>query len=210
MLAPLLPTVAGFVSFIWSLCASIFLRPFAPDGFPSFPATTDALTSAGRLFGPLWHEHRALSGEEVHCLSQQRFLPFCLQSCDVRVRDFLSSPFFFHPYPLALASVFYTDRLFTEHGLLGARLRVYLVRSPVTPHRIEFISGSSRNPCITDWHFISSCSPRSGFLAAVSFHYRLVDFSLTGTCTPLRCCVHSRTRSPTPWVSPARHSIGAS
>jgi len=97
VLAPLLPTVAGFVSFIWSLCASIFLRPFAPDGFPSFPATTDALTSAGRLFGPLWHEHRALSGEEVHCLSQQRFLPFCLQSCDVRVRDFLSSPFFFIP-----------------------------------------------------------------------------------------------------------------
>ncbi len=34
------------------------------------------------------------------------------------------------------------------------------------------------------------------FPAAVSFHYRLVDFSLTGTCTPLRCYLRSRTRPP--------------
>lgn len=61
---PLLPTVAGFASFIWSLCASTFLRPLAPDGFPSFSATTDALTSAGRLFGPLRHELRTCPGRK--------------------------------------------------------------------------------------------------------------------------------------------------
>ena len=55
------------------------------------------------------------------------------------------------------------DRLFSERGLLGSRLRVSMARSPVASHRIEFTAGSSRNPCITDWHFISSCSPRSGF-----------------------------------------------
>jgi hypothetical protein len=140
VLAPLLPTVAGFVSFIWSLCASIFLRPFAPDGFPSFPATTDALTSAGRLFGPLWHEHRALSGEEVHCLSQQRFLPFCLQSCDVRVRDFLSSPFFFSSLSAGFGlGLLYRSSLYRAWalGLKASRVPGTLARH-TPPNRVHF------------------------------------------------------------------------
>ena len=53
VLAPVLPTVAGLSSVIGCLRAATFLRPLAPDGFPPFSATMDALTSAGRLFGPL-------------------------------------------------------------------------------------------------------------------------------------------------------------
>src|SRR5436190_17203882 len=94
---------------------------------------------------------------------------------------------------LALASVFNCDRLFSEPGLLGSRLRVYMARSPVTPHRIEFISGSSRNPVLRTGSSFPVALHGRAFPAAVSFHYRLVDFSLTGTCTPLRCYLHSRT-----------------
>ena len=139
-----------------------------------FAATTDALTSSGRLFGLLPGMNTVPApGGEVHCLSRQRFLPFCLQSSDVRVRAFWLSSLFSPPGTLA-------DRLSlatASHRSLGfsSRLRAYLARSPVTPDRIEFTFGASRLPDITDWQFASSCSPRSDYAAAVSFHYRLVD-----------------------------------
>src|SRR5437667_11249281 len=43
-----------------------------------FLATTDALTPAGRLFGPAGHEHRSVPGRSP-CLPRSRLLPFCLQ-----------------------------------------------------------------------------------------------------------------------------------
>jgi hypothetical protein len=39
---------------------STFLRPLAPRALPRFLATTDALTPAGRLFGPPGHELRSV------------------------------------------------------------------------------------------------------------------------------------------------------
>src|SRR6266513_5790387 len=42
------------------LHASTFLRPLAPRALPRFIATMDALPPAGRLFGPLGHEHRSV------------------------------------------------------------------------------------------------------------------------------------------------------
>ena len=43
-----------------------------------FIATTDALTPAGRFFGPFGHERRSVPGRSP-CLLRSRFLPFCLQ-----------------------------------------------------------------------------------------------------------------------------------
>ena len=50
----------GFV-IRYGLHASTFLRPLAPRALPRFPAVMDALTPAGRLFGPRGHEHRSVS-----------------------------------------------------------------------------------------------------------------------------------------------------
>ena len=58
--------------------ASTFLRPLAPRALPRFLATTDALTPAGRLFGPCGHEHRSVPGGSP-CLSRPHFRPFCPQ-----------------------------------------------------------------------------------------------------------------------------------
>ena len=41
------------------LGASTFLRPLAPRALPRFSATTDALTPAGRFFGPCGQERRS-------------------------------------------------------------------------------------------------------------------------------------------------------
>ena len=43
-----------------------------------FTATMDALTPAGRLFGPCSHELRSGSGRSP-CFARLHFLPFCLQ-----------------------------------------------------------------------------------------------------------------------------------
>jgi len=57
---------------------STFLRPLAPRALPRFVATTDALTPAGRFFGPCGHEPRAVPGGSP-CLSPTHVQPFCSQ-----------------------------------------------------------------------------------------------------------------------------------
>ena len=102
-----------------------------------FAATTDALTSSGRLFGLLPGRNTVPApGGEVHCLSRQRFLPFCLPSSDVHVRAFsLSSPF---SPPVTLAFRLSLATASRRSLGFGSRFRVCLARSPVTPDRIEF------------------------------------------------------------------------
>ena len=56
------------------LHASTSLRPLAPRALPRFLAPTDALTPAGRLFGPVGHEHRSDPGGSP-CLSRPPFPP---------------------------------------------------------------------------------------------------------------------------------------
>src|SRR5436190_5885415 len=81
---------------------------------------------------------------------------------------------------------------------LGLELRVShysctLIRC-IPPNRVHFQARSSL--FVTDWQFASSCSPRTDFAAAVTFSYRPVDLDLTGTLTPLRRRLHSRTTEP--------------
>jgi hypothetical protein len=57
---------------------STFLRPLAPRALPRFLATTDALTPAGRFFGPCGHEPRSVPGGSP-CLSRTHVQPFCSQ-----------------------------------------------------------------------------------------------------------------------------------
>jgi hypothetical protein len=109
-----------------------------------FLATTDALTSSGGLFGCCQHEHPACAGSEVHCLSRLRFLPFCLQSCDVPIGLFYGHVVFFSarvvgvkPQPLIGL---------TPVGGVGfrSRFRVYLARSPSHPTESSSGCGSFR------------------------------------------------------------------
>ena len=70
----------------------------------------------------------------------------------------------------------------------GSRFRVSMARSPVTPHRIEFIGEGLTAPL----RLRTGCSLPVAlhgrlFAAAVSFRYRLDDFGLAGTHTLLRC-----------------------
>jgi len=125
------------------------------------------------------------SGGEVHCLSSQRFLPFCLQSCDVRNRDFLSSIGFVHRRLLApsLGPCGPASLRSLGWGLKASRLPGMLAHD-TPPNRVYL--GVLTDPSITDWHFVFSCSPRSDYAAAVTFHYRRFDPRLTGTFTPLR------------------------
>lgn len=57
---------------------STFLRPLAPRALPRFVATTDALTPAGRFFGPCGHEPRSVPGGSP-CLARTHVQPFCSQ-----------------------------------------------------------------------------------------------------------------------------------
>ena len=59
-------------------CASTFLPPLAPRALPRFLATMEALTPAGRFFGPLGHERRS-DPDGSPCLSRTHVQPFCLQ-----------------------------------------------------------------------------------------------------------------------------------
>ena len=80
---------------------------------------------------------------------------------------------------------------------LGLELRVSQLSCMLTrctpPNRVHFQAPLSL--FITDWQFASSCSPRTAFTAAVTFRYRSVDPDLTGTFTPLRRRLRSRTKS---------------
>ena len=61
-----------------SRSTSTFLRPLAPRALPRFLATTDALTPAGRFFGPGGPEPRSVPGGSP-CLSRTHVQPFCSQ-----------------------------------------------------------------------------------------------------------------------------------
>jgi len=61
------------------VCASTFLHPLAPRALTRFLATTDALTPAGRLFGPVGPERRSGPGGSP-CLPRPHFQPFCPQT----------------------------------------------------------------------------------------------------------------------------------
>src|SRR5437016_830337 len=71
---------------------------------------------------------------------------------------------------------------------LGPRLKVSRLHGPLTrhtpPNRVHYRGLTT--PCVTDWPFASSCSPRLDYSTAVTFRFRLVDVCLTGTSTPLR------------------------
>lgn len=71
---------------------------------------------------------------------------------------------------------------------LHSRLRDYLARSPVISHRIEFRIRLSLSLVLADWQFASSCSPRSDYAAAVTFHYRTSDLDPDGDFHPDTLC----------------------
>jgi len=89
-------------------------------------------------------------------------------------------------------------RSMVSYSELGPPLKISRLASTLIrhnpPNRVH--RRSRMTPCITDWQFASSCSPRSACAAAVTFRYRPVDFGLTGTLTPLRHRLHSRTGPP--------------
>ncbi len=155
-----------------------------------FTAIMDALTSAGQLFGPLGHEHRPVPvrkftayPDTVSCHSVSKHRP-CAPGLFV-VTFVLSahSAGLSHHHPMISYSELGPPRKIS-------RLASTLIRHN-PPNRVY--RRSRLTPCITDWQFASSCSPRSAFAAAVTFRYRPVDFGLTGTLTPLRHRLHSRT-----------------
>ena len=102
---------------------------------------------------------------------------------------------FFSSGSLAVAAVVFQRPLLGE---LGLELRVSHYSCTLTrctpPNRVHFQAPSRL--FITDWQFASSCSPRTDFAAAVTFSYRSVDLDLTGTLTPLRRRLRSRTTKP--------------
>ena len=192
----LIPFVPLSLVVVRALVPSRFHFP-ASLGSRQFPVLrryygrSDFLRMALRLFPSM---NTIPAGGEVHCLRCQRFLPFCLQSCDVRDPGFSLVSVFGSPSVIGFGLGPFGAVSFRSLGR-GSRLRAYPARSPVTSHRIEFTAGP-HEPCVTDWHFASSCSPRSDYAAAVSFRYGHSDSCPTGTFTPLRCHFHSRTRSP--------------
>ena len=127
------------------------------------------------------------SGGEVHCLSRLRFSPFCLQTCDSCLQAFLlltsrfasALPVGHQPRScdrrLSGAWVLAQDFAFTWHA------------RPSYPTESSSHLSSAGSPFITDRRFAFSCSPRSGYAAAVTFRYRPAVSGLTGTSTPLRC-----------------------
>lgn len=181
------------------LYASTFLRPLAPDGFPSFSATTDALTSAGRLFGPfvfvLRHEHRSCPGRKFtayrnnascHSVSNHVMCAFGI--------------FFRHHFFSSLSAGFGLGLLLRPSLFRAWALRLKASRlpwhaRPSHPTESSSLRGPHGTPALRTGISFPVALHGRAFPAAVSFHYRLVDFSLTGTCTPLRCYLHSRTGS---------------
>jgi hypothetical protein len=103
--------------------------------------------------------------------------------------------FFFSSGSLAVAAVVSNCLSFESLGL-SSGFRVIVAHSPAAPHRIEFTFRLFSSLFVTDWQFASSCFPRTDFAAAVTFSYRSVDLDLTGTRTPLRQRLRSRTTEP--------------
>jgi hypothetical protein len=170
-----------------------FPASLGSTGVSRFSATTDALTSAGRLFGLCRHEHRSDSARKFAAYSD----PVSCHSISKHVmcafgRFLPGHPAGFFP-PASLACSLSLSTASPRSLGSRSRFRVYRARSPVTPHRIEFTVGASRPLAL-----------RTGHSLSVAFHGRItppqllsttgpVNFGLTGTFTPLRCLLHSRT-----------------
>jgi len=175
------------------LHASTFLRPLAPDGFPPFSATTDALTSAGRLLGPLRLEHRTCP---VRKFTAYRNNGSC-HSVSNHVMC-ASGIFFRHRFFSSLSAGFglgllYRPSLLQSMGSWAQGFAYPWHARPSHPTESSSFRGPHGTPVLRTGISFPVALHGRAFPAAVSFHYRLVDFSLTGTCTPLRCYFHSRT-----------------
>ena len=103
---------------------------------------------------------------------------------------------FFSSGSLAVAAVVSNCLSFESLGLSSGFRVIMVAHSPVAPHRIKFTFKLICSLFITDWQSASSCFPRTGPAAAVTFSYRSVDLDLTGTFTPLRQRLRSRTTQP--------------
>ena len=99
-----------------------------------------------------------------------------------------------HPQTLALASVVYIATVsFQSVGSWAQGFAFPWHTRPSHPTESSSLRGPHRTPVLRTGISFPVALHGRAFPAAVSFHYRLVDFSLTGTCTPLRCYLHSRT-----------------
>lgn len=122
-----------------------------------FPATTDALTSSRRLFGPCGHEHRSDPVRKFTACLRQHFPSFCLQAQSMRLSGFSMLSPVFPPNRLAWASI---SQLFPSGTwAASSRLRDYYAHSPVISRRIEF----------TAW-FLQTTSLRTDGSRPVALH----------------------------------------
>ena len=169
---------------------STFLRPLAPRALPRFLATTDALTPAGRLFGPCGPELRSGPGGSP-CLSRTHVQPFCSQplhrpSPGILIRSRFRSARVCQPAdPVAWQQ---QRECFPSRSWPGLRNSARRLAGRCS--RIGFTLCLSRcygrvvhlrqlsTPCYHD---------------AVAFSYRRVNDRLTGTSTPLSRRLHRRT-----------------
>ena len=101
-------------------------------------------------------------------------------------------PFFFSSGSLAVAAAVSSDLSWESLGL-SSGLRVFVARSPVAPNRIEFIFRPMRASLLRTGSSLPVALHGRLSPAAVTFRYRSVDPDLTGTFTPLRRRLRSRT-----------------
>ncbi len=133
-----LVTDVGFISVAGSFTYPLSCVPWLHGRypFPRYYGRSDFLRLALRLSTE--HEHHSCSGSEVHCLSHLRFLPFCLQSCDVRQRAFSFVSLCLFSTTWLVFSLNCLQLPLLQSLGLDSGLRSYLACSSVTPHRIEF------------------------------------------------------------------------
>ena len=183
----------------------VLLRSLVPSRF-HFPASLGSrrFPALRRYYGrsdfrrsalwPLWrHEHRTCPGrkftayrnnDSCHSVSNHRI---------VRVGDFLLVTIFFIPgcwlWPRSLIATV----SFQSLGSWAQGFAFTWHARPSHPTESSSFRGPHGTPVLRTGSSFPVALHGRAFPAAVSFHYRLVDFSLTGTCTPLRCYLHSRT-----------------
>ena len=135
-----------------------------------------------------------VSESEVHYLSRRCFLPFCLQTYYGHERAF----------QLSFASLAHFAGLYPHRCRRSPRRGAWVPAQgfaflsqahPCHPTESSSLRGPLGTPALRTGISFPVALHGRAFPAAVSFHYRLVDLRLTGTCTPLRCYLHSRTMS---------------
>jgi|SRR5580704_7515260 hypothetical protein len=135
-----------------------------------FLATTDALTSPGRLFGPL-------PGMNTVPVPVGKFTAYPANvSCHSVSNHVMCAfgRFFCHPHFFSARQAGFGPGLSTvSQWSLGlcSRLRVYIAHSPVTPHRIEFTGGGLAAPLAL----------RTGSSLSVALHGRITPPQLLST-----------------------------